>query len=203
MHVAARDRRHPDHRARASAELALRADGRDRHRRRHLRAGLLARLHARRRPARLVLRGPVAVHRGDARVRARRQPPADVRVVGDHGAVLVPADRVLVRARGPARRGDEGVPHHPRRRPRVPVRAVGRVGAGRVVRARPGHRVASRVGRRRGDPCGHRLPDRGDGQVGADRPARVAARRDGRPHARLGAHPRRDDGRGRRLPRGA
>ena len=42
---------------------------------------------------------------------------------------------------------------------------------------------------------------RRDGQVGAGAAARLAARRDGGPHARLGAHPRRDDGRRGRLPR--
>ena len=40
----------------------------------------------------------------------------------------------------------------------------------------------------------------GDGQERADAALRLAARRDGRPDARLGPDPRRDDGHGRRLP---
>src|SRR5579875_3079938 len=44
---------------------------------------------------------------------------------------------------------------------------------------------------------------RRDGQIGAARPAYLAARRDGRTDAGLGADPRRDDGDGRRLHGGA
>ena len=44
---------------------------------------------------------------------------------------------------------------------------------------------------------------RRDGQIGADRPACLAARRDGRPDAGLRADPCRDDGHRRRLPGGA
>ena len=44
---------------------------------------------------------------------------------------------------------------------------------------------------------------RGDREVRADPTPRLAAGRDGRPHAGLGADPRRDDGDGRRLPRRA
>jgi hypothetical protein len=55
---------------------------------------------------------------------------------------------------------------------------------------------------RSGTPAAGRLavPDhRGDEQVGSVHPAHLAARRHGRPHAGVGAHPRRHHGRGRHL----
>ena len=54
-----------------------------------------------------------------------------------------------------------------------------------------------------GQPGGHPAVHRRHRQVGADPAARLAARRDGRPDAGVGADPRRDDGHGRRLPGGA
>ena len=51
-----------------------------------------------------------------------------------------------------------------------------------------------------GEPGRHPALHRRDRQVGADPAARLAARRDGRPDAGLGADPRGDDGDRRRLP---
>ena len=51
-----------------------------------------------------------------------------------------------------------------------------------------------------GEPGRHPAVHRRDRQVGADPAARLAARRDGRPDAGLGADPRRDDGHRRRVP---
>ncbi len=51
-----------------------------------------------------------------------------------------------------------------------------------------------------GQPGGHPAVHRRHRQVGADPAARLAARRDGRPDAGVGADPRRDDGDGRRVP---
>ena len=80
----------------------------------------------------------------------------------------------------------------------VDLRGDRHVRARRRPRARcPSGRRASRR-RSRDRPAARR-----DGQVGAGAAARLAARRDGRPDAGLGAHPRGDDGRRRRLPRGA
>ncbi len=50
---------------------------------------------------------------------------------------------------------------------------------------------------------GHAAVHRRHRQVGADPAARLAARRDGRPDAGVGADPRRHDGHRRRLPGGA
>ena len=63
------------------------------------------------------------------------------------------------------------------------------------------HRDRARVGPRRRARRLARPAVGGDGQVGADPAARVAARRDGGPNAGLGAHPRGDDGCGGRVRR--
>ena len=124
--------------------------------------------------------------------------------LGDHGRVLVPVDRPLVRGTRELERRDQGVHHHPDRRRPDDVR---------VLLPDRGHRLRhdehqrdhrgdrERRGehgvRRGGRPAAVRRHDR---QVRAVPAARVAARRDGRPHAGERADPRRHDGRGRRLP---
>ena len=60
--------------------------------------------------------------------------------------------------------------------------------------------MAGTAARGVGEPRRHPAVHRRDGQVGADSAARLAAGRDGRPDARLGADPRGDDGHRRRVP---
>ena len=135
---------------------------------------------------------------------ARRQLPGDVRRLGRRRSLLVPADRLLVQEEVGRRRRQEGVHRQPHRRLRVHPRHAAAVRAfgtldfqelAAAVAALPAGdatfgvalaRHAAAVRRR------HR-------QVGADSALRLAAGRDGRPDAGLGADPRRDDGDGRRL----
>ena len=65
------------------------------------------------------------------------------------------------------------------------------------------HLHLPRLAGRRADRHLHPAVRRRDGQIGADRPAHLAAGRDGRPDAGLGADPCRDHGDGRRLHGGA
>ena len=137
----------------------------------------------------------------------RRRLAAHVHVLGGHGPRLVPAHRLLVRGRdrGRARR-QQGVHGDPHRRRRLRPRARHHVDLD-AARFQFEPRLQARRDRRMGGPDARRRRAAAvhgrDGQERAVPAARLAARRDGRPDARFGAHPRRDDGRRRRLPGGA
>ena len=160
----------------------------------------------------LQLSEPVQLRHADAG--DRRQPAAAVLRLGRRRADELPADRLLVRPPSGLRRRDQGVHRQPHRRPRL--RARHRAGVldlrldrilhhlrrgRRSTRPTPtalfGHALARLRGDRR--PAVHRR----HGQVGAAWPARVAARRDGRPDAGLRADPCGDHGDRRRVPDGA
>ena len=153
-------------------------------------------------PQGLVLRGALAVLGGDAAARARGRLPAAVHVVGGHGAVLVTCSS----ASGTSRRG-RARPRSRRSSPRASATsgfAIGLAVMWATAHTFDIHEVVDvRVGRVPGGGARRRAAAvlRRDGQVGAGAAARVASRRDGGPDARLGAHPRGDDGRRRRLPR--
>ena len=106
------------------------------------RAGLLARLSARRAAAgaRPLLRVPVAVRVLDDGPGARAEPPAALHLLGAGRPLLVPADRLLVsEARGGARGGqgvldDEGRRRRPAHRHRAAVAADGHVRSRRAAR---------------------------------------------------------------------
>ena len=87
-----------------------------RHLRRLADSPLRGRLHARRQRLLPLLRLSEPVHVLDADARAGGQFPADVRRLGRRRALLVPADRLLHRAQGSRRRGEESVHHEPHRR---------------------------------------------------------------------------------------
>ena len=93
-----------------------------RHRHRLPDPRLLDRLHAGRAARRLraVLLLPEPVLLLHARARARRQLPRDVRRLGGRRALLVPADRLLVREAERRRRRQEGVHRQPHRRLGLP-----------------------------------------------------------------------------------
>ncbi len=89
---------------------------------------VLDRVHARRERegVRAVLRVPEPVHVRDAHAGSRGQPRRDVRRLGRRRAVLLPADRVLLREGLVRRRGQEGVHRQPHRRLRVHARHLPR-----------------------------------------------------------------------------
>ena len=196
------DRRLAEHIARHHAGRSDRGHAGRRHGRLAARADLLAGVHARRRGLQPLLRLHVAVHDVDAGPGAGFERDPDIRLLGAGGPLLVPADRLLVPQRLRAQGRDEGVPGHARRRPRLHGRAADHLHAG----AHAGHRRHPPGRDRRHDRLDvadavRARPLRGRGrQVRAVPAARLAARRDGRPDAGLRADPRRDDGRGRRLP---
>src|SRR5579883_2879942 len=130
-------------------------------------------------------------------------------VLADDLALLLPADRLLVREGGERHRRQEGLPREPHRRCGLSARTLPPRAHDRDAR-HPGHRRpppgAARGDRRRLARAAARraLPARGrHGEVGAAPPLRLAPRRDGRPDAGLGADPRRDDGHRGRLHDGA
>ena len=124
------------------------------------------------------------------------------------GSRLLPADRLLVPAsRQRPRRGEEGVPRHPLSATSASCSAILLIWTKTDTFDIPLIQESPRAG--------HQISRHGDtlfalglfagavGQVGAVPAARLAPGRDGGPDARLGADPRGDDGRGRRLPRRA
>ncbi len=176
-----------------------RRPGRDR---RDLRAALLDGLPARRPALPLVRRPGLPLHLRDAARRLLRRPDGAAGRLGDHGHLLVlPRRPLLGDARGP-RRLPQGLPGHQARRRPLPLRPVRTRRRRRYV---PDHRHPGRRRERRPRPPDAdrpAAPRRCGGQVGPVPAAHLAARRDGGPHARLRADPRRHDGRRRRVLRG-
>ena len=168
----------------------------------HLFDGLHARGERQRIRALLLVPEPVrGVH---ARARARLDLPGDVRRLGRGRALLVPPDRLLVQEEVGRRRRQEGVHRQPHRRLRVHPRHADDLRDVRHARLPAG----GRGGRRRAGRARRWASSRSPRCCcSSARPAsrrrfrssRLAARRDGRPDAGLGAHPRRDDGDGGRL----
>ena len=195
----------------AALRPAGRGDGRDGDLRRHADPRLFDRLHgARCLPALSLLRLPVAVHLLHADAGDGRQPAAALLRLGRRRSLLLSADRLLVRSPRRQRRRDQGVHRQPHRRPGLCRRRRAGVPEIRLDRIRhhlSRHRAAPGrhlLGPRRHVPGlrGDRRAavHRRDGQVRADRPACLAARRDGRPDAGLRVDPRRDHGHRRRVP---
>ena len=145
---------------------------------------------------------PVPVLHADAG--ARPLAAGAVRRLGGRRARVVPADRLLVREiRRTRAAGKKAFITNRDRRRRLPARHVPAVPDVRHARHGPHQRGVRRRAARAGglgEPRRHPAVHRRDRQVGADPAARLAARRDGRPDAGLGADPRGDDGDRRRLP---
>ena len=145
-------------------------------------------------------------------VLGREHGPADPRV-GDHGPLLVHADRALVGGGAQRPGGAEGVLHGPRRRRRAARRHGGPVlRGGLVVTGAPRHERLQHPGHLRLGAVGRGHPPRA--AVGGDRAVRrvhrqerpvpvahLAAGRDGRPDTGVVAAALLDDGRRRRVPR--
>ena len=157
---------------------------------------------------RALLRLPEPVHRLDADPGAGRLAADAVHRLGGRRPLLLPADRLLVRRRGQRRRRPQGVHRQPHRRRRLPGRHVPallepRVSVGYADAGLRRHQPPGAAAGRAVAGGGHRrLPaavHRRHRQVGADPALRLAARRDGRPDAGLGADPRRHHGHRRRL----
>ena len=180
---------------------AVRDDAARRHRHRDADSRLLDGVHrrraARRRRAVLLLPEPLLLLHAHAR--PGEQLPGDVRGLGGRGPLLVSAHRLLVREEERVGRGEEGLHHQPHRRLGLHPRHLPDFHDLR-------HARLPRRAERRGDDAGRdravrravvHLPapvHRRDRQERADPALRLAAGRDGRPDARLGAHPRGDDG---------
>ncbi len=195
-------------RRRVPPRPALGRDGAGRHRRRLPDPRLLGRLHARRRRLRALLRLPEPLHRSRC---SSSCSPTTCCCCSSAGRASASARYLLIgfwydegRER---RRRQEGVHRQPRRRRRLPARPVP-ARSGRPVGERgtldvSTSRTSKRTPRRSAPATAtvDRAPAarRRDRQVGADPALRLAARRDGRPDAGLGADPRRHHGDGRRL----
>ena len=180
-----------------------RGDGADRDRRGLADSHLFDGVHEGRLELRPLLRvsQPVPLLHADAGARQIAARP--FRRLGRRGAGVVPAHRILVRRPGQGAGGKEGLHHQPDRRCRLPARHVRALPGVRHARHGPDQRrVHQRCRARRvGEPRRHPAVHRRHRQVGADSAACMAARRDGRPDARLGPHSRGDDGDRRRVPR--
>ncbi len=197
--------RRPEHRALVPCRPSGGCDDPGDHRHRLADSHLLDRVHARRgrQRVRTLLLVPEPVRLVHARARPGRELPADVRRVGRRRPLLVPADRLLVQEEVGQRRRQEGVHRQSRGRLRV---HPGDAGALREVRnpRLPGRRVGG-CRDASGNRIRHPVADdvaavhRRDREVSADSALHLVAGRHGRPDSRLGAHPRGDDGDGRRL----
>ena len=175
-------------RLRLSGGPALGGDAADRHRRREPDPPVQRRLHAGGPGLRPVLLVSESVRRVHAGAGAGLELPGDVHRLGRRGALLLPADRVLVQRQGQRRRRQEGLHHEPDRRLRLPDRHVLHLARVRDAstspvrdRARRRHARAGRRHRHRD----HAVPLPGlHRQVGADPALHLAPRRDGGPDAR-------------------
>ena len=190
----------------APARPAVGGDARLRHLRRLPDPRLLGRLHARRDRPRLraLLRLPEPVHVRDAGAGARRQPAGAVRRLGGRRALLLPADRLLLREglvrRRPARRrssstGSATSASCSRSSPPSPAFGTARVHrrCSPTAAADPEHFAGAAT------VIGLLPVRRRDRQVGADPALRLAARRHGRPDPGVGPDPRRHHGHRRRV----
>ena len=147
------------------------------------------------------------------------QPARVLRLLGARRGLLLLPHRILLREAERCERGEGGVPRHPGRGRDVPARDLplllrlrgrGPRGLGRLGRERlPVRERQRRAVPQQGLPCGepdaaHGRGDHDPGRCGGEERAvpapRLAPGRDGGPDDRLGAHPRRDDGRRGRLP---
>ena len=146
----------------------------------------------------------VAVHLLHADAGDGRQFHPDVLRLGRRGARVLSADRLLVREGQRQRSLDQGVPGQPRRRFRLRARHLRGVSAVRLGPVRPNLRLGAAIHRGQARIPGQGIP-RADAdlpaavrrrlrQVRAAIPAHLAARRDGRPDAGFGPHPRRHHG---------
>ncbi len=177
------------------------------------RAPLFDRLHGRGSEPPAVFRLSLAVHLRDADAGDGRQPRAAVLRLGGRRLGELPSDRLLVSEAVSERGRDQGFYRQSRRRFRFCARHLRRLHADRVDRLRDDLRRSVRADRQ--DHRSLRLasgcadPDLPaavygrDGQIRAVPAAHLAARRDGRPDAGLGADPRRDHGHRRRVHGGA
>ena len=193
--------RRPSDRRRVPARPIVDADGADRHRRRRADPRVQRRLHARRPGLSALFRVSEPLRLLHAVAGTRRELPADVHRLGGRRALLVFADRLLVQREGERRRRQESVHRQPHRRFRVPDRDVPALREHRHVGFPRRRRRGEGVGRRRSGGDGD-LPvpfPRLRRQERADPALHLAPRRDGRPDAGLGAHPRGDDGDRRRV----
>ena len=175
------------------------------HRHLHLDAGgdLFDRLHAGRSRLLAVLHLHRPVRVLDDHAGLGEQFRVALRVLGGGGPVQLPADRLLVREARRGRRRQEGVPGEPHRRRRL--RPGHLPDLDDLRHARLPRRSFSAVGRgvRRRLAADGDLPAVAAGGVRQERPvpaARLAARRDGRPHAGQRLDPRGHDGHGGRVP---
>ena len=174
--------------------------GRDRHR--HADPRLLRRIHGARQELRALLRVPQPVPVLHAAARARQQPARALRGLGRRRARVVSVDRILVRGSREDGCGRQGVHRQPRRRRRLRGRGVPHLHPCRLVRL-PGHQRllfdSDAVARRDHD---HRpaAAARRVRQVGADPAACLAAGRDGRADAGVGADSCGNHGHRRRVP---
>ena len=136
---------------------ALRGDEPDRHGRRLADPRLLDRLHGRRPPRRrrlpALLRLPEPVPVLDAAARPRRQPARALPRLGGRRALLVPADRLLVRRPLERLLRHEGLRRQPHRRLRLPARDLPAVLVAR-------RRRDAELRRAEGGAAAHRRADR-------------------------------------------
>ena len=152
--------------------------------------------------ARPLLHLPVAVRVLDDGPGARAESPAAVHLLGAGRPLLVPADRLLVSEAGGGARSGQGLLDDEGRRRRTADRHRHAVAAGRARSTSPSCATLVESGALPVDgPLAHHVLhlSRRRRQVGAVPAARLAARRDGRPDAGLGADSRRDDGDGGRV----
>ena len=201
----------------AAARSAHRHDAHDHRLRRLARGHLFDRLYARRSGVPAVLRARRDVRLLDVDAGRRQQLSPGLRVLGSRGGLQLPADRILVHEARSGPRRQESLPRQPRRRFRPRDRRVSalddlrhaRLPRHHLFRRRDhaGHPRADQVGRCCG-VCrwrgGHRdLPAPAAGGLRQERAtaaARLAARCDGRSHARQRPDPCGDDGDGGHLP---
>ena len=204
--------RHNQRRPRLDPRSALRNHAGDGQLRRAAHLHLLHRLHGPRRKLHPLLLLPLALCRSHAGRRHLQQHPAPVHELGTGRPHLLPAHRILVSQALRRRSRQEGIPHNAHRRHLLsPRNRLALLRNGHLALLQPRRRLHGRLGthrpigaargsrpyrRRRHRPAHLRRSSR---QKWPASSPRVAARRDGRPHARLRAHSRGHHGCRRRL----